>query len=105
MRFDARHGLISDRTLVLMNTDDLILLARARTMLGDGSARRIRERAGLRRSEVAAAAEVSIPALQRWETGVQSPRGEPALRYARVLAQLAAMATVSGPGGGGLHAA
>ena len=74
-------------------------------MLADGSARRLRERAELRRSEVAAAAEVSIPALQRWETGVQSPRGEPALRYARVLAQLMEMTSASATGGGGLHAA
>lgn len=83
-----------------MGPDDLLLLATARRQLEDGTARRIREAARLRRSEVAAAANVSVPALQRWETGAQSPRGEPALRYARVLAQLAQMTGPPGADGG-----
>jgi DNA-binding transcriptional regulator YiaG len=75
-----------------MDTDDLIMLARLRARLADGTARQIREQAGLRRAEVADAVKVSTATLQRWEVAAQSPCGPPALRYARVLDRLAQLA-------------
>jgi DNA-binding transcriptional regulator YiaG len=89
MRDCSRDGSVSNRTLDAMDTDDLLLLARTRALLASGQAQRIRKIAGLQRTEVAAAAGVSIAALQRWEARTQVPRGTPALRYARVLARLA----------------
>lgn len=74
-----------------MDTTDLALLARARRLLKDGTALRLRVDAGIARAELARAAGVSVPALSRWEHGTQVPRGEPALRYARALAELTAL--------------
>jgi transcriptional regulator with XRE-family HTH domain len=82
--------------LAVMDMDDLINLAWLREQFQDGTARRIRERAALRRTEVAEAAGISCATLQRWEAGFQSPRGEPALRYAQVLRRLALFAEPAG---------
>lgn len=79
-----------------MNTDDVLALAWLRTQLANGTARRLRDQAGLRGTEVAEAAGVSCATLQRWEAGHQSPRGEPALRYAQLLSRLAQRADDGG---------
>ena len=76
---------------------DLVLVAAARRLLGNGGARRIRERAGIRRAELAAAAGVSVPDLSRWEAGAATlPYGERAVRYSRRLAELAELVGVGG---------
>jgi DNA-binding transcriptional regulator YiaG len=72
----------------LMNTNDLVELARVRSMSKAGTARTIRLGAGLSLGEVAKAVGVSEVAIYRWEQGQRSPRGVPALKYAQVLAAL-----------------
>jgi len=51
-------------------------------------ARQIRQRAGLTQGRIAAELDVWPHTVQRWESGVSSPRGGLRLRYARLLAQL-----------------
>lgn len=54
--------------------------------------RQLRERAGLSRVELAAAVGISRPGLTKWELQTacgRTPTGQPALRYARLLARLA----------------
>jgi len=75
---------------------DLILLARARRLLKDGGARRIRERAGIKRAVLAAAAGITVPTLARWEAAARVPSGEHAVQYARALAELAELVGVGG---------
>jgi|GEM_PF-1603861 len=103
MRPGSGVGRIPDPTLGYMDINDLALLARARKYLADGTALRIREDAGIKRVEFAAAADVSVPALARWEHGLQVPRGEPALRYARALGALRDL--IGAKEDGGEHAA
>lgn len=66
-------------------TDDLLALRRVRALVRSGSAMAVRVSAGLSRSEVARAAQVSERALFRWEKGERVPHGDAALRYGRVL--------------------
>lgn len=58
-------------------------------MLQSGEARERREQHGIRLSEAARACGVSPSAVLRWERGQWSPRYEHAVRYARVLDELA----------------
>lgn len=60
-----------------------------RAALLNGQAERLRRDAGLSRAEVGAAVGVSREAVQKWELGDRTPRGDAALRYARLLARLA----------------
>lgn len=71
-----------------MNANDAVLLAEARKALVDGRARTVREEAGLTQAEVGRACGVTSQAVHRWESGGRQPRGEFALRYARLLARL-----------------
>ncbi len=64
---------------------DLVLLRRA---LADGTARGLRERAGLSLSDVAGPAGVTAATISRWESGRRAPRLPQALRYAAVLKAL-----------------
>lgn len=68
-----------------------VQLAMVRRMLADGSARQLREAAGLSRQEVADELEVDESTVCRWETGVRHPRAADALRYGSLLAELAAL--------------
>jgi transcriptional regulator with XRE-family HTH domain len=61
-----------------------------RRAAGNGSARAIREGAGLTVSEVARELGVSAGAVSRWERGQRMPRGDVATRWAALLRQLSA---------------
>lgn len=71
-----------------MNDTDLERLTAMRRLLKTGTAVQLRQGADLSRSEVAAMLQVSREALQKWELGDRTPRGRPALRYARLLERL-----------------
>jgi DNA-binding transcriptional regulator YiaG len=64
-----------------------------RALLGNGSARQIRESAGLSAVAVARQLDVSPATVTRWEQGIRFPRGANARRYARLLRRLAGPAT------------
>jgi len=70
-----------------MNTTQL---AKVRAAAKTGSARRVRQAAGITQPEIAADVRVSAAAISRWEAGARAPRGAAALRYLRVLEQLSA---------------
>lgn len=63
-------------------------LALVRDLAKSGRAREIRHAAHLSLSEVATAMEVSPSEVSRWERGLNSPRGELALRYGSLLGEL-----------------
>ena len=69
-------------------TDDVLVLALMRRLVSDGSARALREQAGLSLSDVARAIDTSPTTIWRYERG-RRPHGDVAQRYARLLAQLA----------------
>jgi DNA-binding transcriptional regulator YiaG len=71
-----------------MNVEQFRLLAAARRHATDGSGRRIRQTANLTLAEVAAVVGVSEPTVSRWEEGLQRPRTDAAIRWAKVLAEL-----------------
>jgi transcriptional regulator with XRE-family HTH domain len=54
-----------------------------------GRARELREAARLSRSELARALGTTPAWVSRWEAGLRSPRGETALKYAKLLARRA----------------
>jgi DNA-binding transcriptional regulator YiaG len=68
--------------------EQVVDLAATRALARSGEARAIRERAGLSLREMAAALGVTRSALQRWEVGLRTPRGESAVRYGALLAAL-----------------
>jgi DNA-binding transcriptional regulator YiaG len=70
---------------------EALLLVRARRAVEDGSARRIREAAGLSQSEVARICGVTPAAVARWEQNERRPRGAAAIVYARLLNDLEAV--------------
>jgi len=72
-----------------MQTNDLLLIAASTRMLGDGTARRLREQSGLSQTQVAAVCGVTAAAVSRWELGERLPRTRAALLYARLLHRLA----------------
>jgi DNA-binding transcriptional regulator YiaG len=82
------HWLSPLRLLLFMRTSDLLLLAWAREAATTGEAERLRTSARLERTEVAEVCGVSDDAVRLWERGERQPRGEAALRYARLLDRL-----------------
>ncbi|GAA2947652.1 hypothetical protein GCM10010458_36580 [Microbacterium luteolum] len=60
----------------------------AEKLVEPGTAREIRERAGMSQARIAAELDVWPNTVQRWETGVSRPRGGLRLRYARLLAEI-----------------
>jgi transcriptional regulator with XRE-family HTH domain len=68
---------------------DVLLLVEARELCRTGSARRIREAAGLSRRELAAGCGVTESTITRWELRIRRPRGAPAVKYAKLLRTLA----------------
>jgi DNA-binding transcriptional regulator YiaG len=70
-------------------TPNLVRLADVREAARSGEARRLRLSAGLSLGEVAREIRVAVPTVLRWETGERRPRGKAALRYGRLLEQLA----------------
>lgn len=71
-----------------MRQGDLILIATAARKLNDGSARKIRESAGLSQAQVGAACNVTAAAVSRWELRERLPRTKAAIAYARLLERL-----------------
>lgn len=71
-----------------MTTKAILSLVAARRHAQSGSGRAIRLRAALSMNEICAAIGVTIGALSRWENGLTVPRGEPAIRWADLLAEL-----------------
>jgi transcriptional regulator with XRE-family HTH domain len=71
-----------------MTGTDLLLLVEARDAARSGRGRTVRLAAGLAQRDIAEAIGVSPVAVSRWEAGDRRPRGEPALRYARLLREL-----------------
>jgi transcriptional regulator with XRE-family HTH domain len=75
-----------------VNENEALLVAAARRAAEDGSARQIRLAAGLSQAEVALVCHVTAQAVTRWESTDperrRSPKGEPAVRYARLLDRL-----------------
>lgn len=73
-----------------MKADQLVRLARVRELAASGGARMIRVGAGVSLREAAAAIDVPVTTLWRWETGERAPRATAAaLRYADLLETLA----------------
>jgi transcriptional regulator with XRE-family HTH domain len=71
-----------------MNANEAVLVARARHAAQDGRARSVRMAAGLSQHEVGGVCRVTGAAVSRWETGERLPRGDAAVRYARLLDRL-----------------
>jgi DNA-binding XRE family transcriptional regulator len=69
-------------------TYDPMVLAQARRLAADGTAKRLRQAARLSLSDVAARLHVSTPTLWRWEEGVCEPRRDVGVRYGVLLAEL-----------------
>ena len=67
---------------------DVAQLAEVRALAASGAARSIRLGARLSLSEVADQLGVSTSTVFRWERGQRNPRGEAALRYGALLAEL-----------------
>lgn len=78
-------------TLGHVRTRDLETLAVLRERVASGAVRRIREGAGISRTELASTVGVSLGALTKWELRMRVPTGPAALRYARALERLAAV--------------
>ena len=70
--------------------EDLVQLAKVRSLTSTGAARSIRLAAGLSLAEVAMACGTGAPTIWRWEHGVHAPSGSKGLRYAAVLNELMA---------------
>ncbi len=74
----------------MQTTKTLLQLAKVRELAANGEAKRLREEvARLSLSEVAELVGVAPVSVWRWERGVKRPHGRPALRYLRLLEQLA----------------
>lgn len=69
---------------------DASLVASVRAMAASGEAKRRRIARDLPIGEIARAVGVDTATVWRWENGKRSPRGERAVRYAKVLASLEA---------------
>ena len=63
-------------------------LAWVRGLCTSGQAQQIRESAGVSRREVARDADIAEPTVYRWEHGLRTPKGDAALRYAKVMRRL-----------------
>jgi transcriptional regulator with XRE-family HTH domain len=73
-------------------TAELLQEVRERhAMPGPAAARKIREKAGVSRRQLAEALAVDGVTIWRWESGHRTPRGDRRRAYARLLADLAEM--------------
>ncbi len=68
-------------------------IAKAHKLLRTADARTLRTAAGLSLADVAEAIGVTPAAVHSWENGKYLPRGEHAVRYARLLEDLAKVTT------------
>ncbi len=78
-----------------MNTQAILRLAAARAHAANGTGRVIRQRHRLTMIEVAESIGVGEDLLSRWERGERRPRGEGALRWVDLLAELQRVDTTS----------
>jgi transcriptional regulator with XRE-family HTH domain len=62
--------------------------------LAEGSAKTLRELNGLSLAEVGRAIDTSAATIWRWERGDRIPRGDLALRYGALLAELSGITGV-----------
>lgn len=72
-----------------MNANQLLRIAQVRAQGTDGTARRIREAAGISLREAAAALQTNAVTLHRWERGETRPRTDSALAWADLLDTIA----------------
>ena len=80
-----------------MDFEEIMLLAQARKRVRDGtSARDIRRAAGVTLADMAKALGVDESAVSRWENGNRKPRGDVAIRWAELLAELTRMSDEPG---------
>lgn len=75
-------------TASITTTDQLLDLVSVRALARSGQAREIRTDAGLSLADVGGAIGVAAGTVQRWENGLRTPYGAPALRYGALLAAL-----------------
>jgi DNA-binding transcriptional regulator YiaG len=59
----------------------VLVVATLKSLIGSGQARRIREEAGVRRSDLAYDLNVHESTIVRWESGDRFPRSEVACHY------------------------
>jgi DNA-binding transcriptional regulator YiaG len=71
-----------------MTSRQTLRLMRVRSLAANGEARSLRQRARLSLADIGAACDVDQATVWRWEMGTRRPRGEPALKYARLLEEL-----------------
>ena len=69
----------------LITSDDLGLISWTRSRCRDGTARIIRQHAGLSLAEAGSFLGVSLSTVSKWETGDRLPRTPLALSYGRFL--------------------
>ncbi len=81
-----------ERYISVVKMSDMLLIAAARDWAVNGTARQIRISASLTQQQVGDHCGVTGTAVAHWEAGTRTPRGRPALRWARLLAELAARA-------------
>lgn len=81
--------LFRSRTVVAVNAAELIELSTVRVLARSGAAKSIRLAADLSLPQVAEAVGVKSPTtVYRWEQGLRTPSGLPALRYKSLLDDL-----------------
>lgn len=71
-----------------MITEDLRLIVKATTLARSGTAKSLRRQAGLTVEAVAREIDVDASTVSRWEGGSRTPRGENAIKWAKLLDQL-----------------
>ena len=71
--------------MVNMKPKQLGRIAKVRAQAADGTARRLREDAGISLRELAAAVQASPSTVHRWESGECIPRRDSALAWADML--------------------
>ncbi len=72
----------------MTETQRVLLLAQARRYAATGRGRAVREAHSLSLQDLSRGVGTSVASLSRWERGQRQPRGEAALRYAALLAEL-----------------
>ena len=82
-------GPIIRRTVPVMDLSTILLIAQAQDWAANGRARELRTSAGLTQQQVADHCGVTGTAVAHWEAAVRTPRGRPAVRWARLLSELA----------------
>jgi DNA-binding transcriptional regulator YiaG len=83
------HPGVRSDTIQAMNTREVLAAVRARTLLANGEARKIREGAKASRSDIAHVLGVKPACIGHWETGRRRPRTKLAAQYAELLSELA----------------